>query len=531
MDGIPPDYFDVTLAVRHALALEPEGSPLSWCVQSDDVPPSHGNWTVDANAIDRIPFLAANAMGWGEFWEYEHVPAASTAKWLEARHMVHIVDRWATSHILDLQSAYLSGNGFVAWENVWGIYLGISDRDAEAIRRMASIERAFGWSHLHSEEWTPFTASPIGECSSDVFVTAFPISGNGTVYLIANVGENDFTNCTLSISYSPDDLIVDVYHGVTLSVESRHRVQISIDNFDFGCLYVTNAPLSPDLVKLMSQMSTMTSSPLSSYSADTYTLLQTLDDADRVSRIRSPITPMGMVEISGVENYQFVTVGLEVEGGEIGVDVQYPWETVPQRHHNTSLSIVRFFMDQYLVTTHDYHEYLLRSNFTPRDAHNFLLNWNWSAGQYPPEPFPSQEDIPVSWISYEEARAYCASQGKRLPFEWEWQYAAQGTDGRTYPWGEDWVDENVPPPQYTRTMSPLSSIFGYPGGASPFGVENMIGYCWQLTDRYRDTHTAAAVVVGGSPYYPQGSSWCACAVRMLCACFVACVCVFFVCMC
>eukprot|EP01052_Picozoa_sp_SAG31_P029115 SAG31_NODE_2870_length_4974_cov_1.507282_1_plen_65_part_00 len=50
-------------------------------------------------------------------------------------------------------------------------------------------------------------------------------------------------------------------------------------------------------------------------------------------------------------------------------------------------------------------------------------------------PPSSIEKQPVTYIGYKEAQAYCLHVGKRLPHDWEWQYAGQGLDGRVYPWG------------------------------------------------------------------------------------------------
>lgn len=114
---------------------------------------------------------------------------------------------------------------------------------------------------------------------------------------------------------------------------------------------------------------------------------------------------------------------------------------------------------------------------------------------------------PVTWVSLEDARAYGRWAGKRLPHESEWQYAAQGNDGRKFPWGNDTDSARMLPVDTSREMRPPTSVDAYPEGASPFGVMDKVGNVYQWTDEYRDAHTGAAVLKGSGYYRSTGSNW------------------------
>ena len=109
-----------------------------------------------------------------------------------------------------------------------------------------------------------------------------------------------------------------------------------------------------------------------------------------------------------------------------------------------------------------------------------------------------------------QARAYCKSLGKRLPKEEEWQFAATGGgDGaQLYPWGDNPPNASTTPKQVTGTDFPGPEPVGkYPAGASPFGVMDLIGSVWQMTDEYQDAHTRSVIVKGGANYRPSSSVW------------------------
>jgi formylglycine-generating enzyme required for sulfatase activity len=211
--------------------------------------------------------------------------------------------------------------------------------------------------------------------------------------------------------------------------------------------------------------------------------------------------PDGMVAIPGGK-FDFRVSGVMIEGGnEVGTGVQYPWENSPRRHHRRLLRVKPFFIDRCPVTNAAFKKFLDAAGYRPKDGHNFLKDW--ANGSYP----AGWEDRPVTWVSIEDARAYAAWAGKRLPHEWEWQYAAQGTYARAYPWGDNWDPSAVPPPDRGRDMRPPTAVGAYPKGASSFGVLDLVGNVWQWTDEYVDQHTRAAILRGGSYYQPQGSHW------------------------
>jgi gamma-glutamyl hercynylcysteine S-oxide synthase len=98
------------------------------------------------------------------------------------------------------------------------------------------------------------------------------------------------------------------------------------------------------------------------------------------------------------------------------------------------MTINTFYLDKTEVTNLQYQTFMDATNYRPADMHNFLLDWDWSKRSHPHYQ-SGWENKPVTWVSWQDAAAYAKWAGRRLPNEWEWQYAAQGTDGRLYPWG------------------------------------------------------------------------------------------------
>jgi formylglycine-generating enzyme required for sulfatase activity len=429
--------------------------------------------------------------------------------------MVNVCDRWNRSKTDNLQFAFFNGEGWESWENIWGIWNGITPRDSEAARRVAAIERAFA-TFLVSQDWEPlFPMRAYG-----VFASRWPLAEQ-TLWTIVTRNEYDVDGPQMTVPLQPGMRYFDVYHGVELhpAPEADHAVlSFSTEAHGFGAILATASAPDAKTLRLLDTMKAMTARPLSDFSST----WQKTDQALVAIPATTPAAtaPDGMVRIQG-GNYLFVVRGIEIEGSnDLGVDVQYPWEDSPRRFHQHLLQIKTFYIDKYPVTNAEFKKFLDATHYHPADDLNFLKNW--AGGTFP----EGAANKPVTWVSLEDARAYAQWAGKRLPHEWEWQYAAQGSDSRRYPWGDcDWnlpasagaptpcaagsgsADAVAPMPDKGRVMLAASDVDAHPKGASPFGVMDMVGNVWQWTDEYVDEHTRAAILRGGSHYQPQGSKW------------------------
>ena len=257
------------------------------------------------------------------------------------------------------------------------------------------------------------------------------------------------------------------------------------------------------ILALMDHSAALSKLPLAGFDKSWRPLPQTITPNPPTPLV--PDAPAGMVTLPAAV-YEYSSSNNCIEGDELpqAVGVQMPWQTHPARAHSQRISIHKIHMDKHLVTNADYLQYLNRGNneyFAPRDRTNWLKEWE---GGVIPDGY---EQRPVRWISLADADAYCKYYDKRLPSSAEWQYAAQGTDGRRYPWGDEWDSANVPPLSNGHSDPPTMDVGSFPNGASQFGVEDLVGHLYQWTDEFCDAHTCRAIVRGGSNYYPHGSRW------------------------
>jgi gamma-glutamyl hercynylcysteine S-oxide synthase len=187
-----------------------------------------------------------------------------------------------------------------------------------------------------------------------------------------------------------------------------------------------------------------------------------------------------------------------VPGSQFSYNVTANDEFIPYPEvSGKTVSIDSFLIDKYPVTNAQYYEFINKSKYRPADTSRYLRHWQ--SGKFK----QGQENYPVVNISYEDIMAYTKWAGKRLPAEAEWQLAAQGPDKRIWPWGDEFHGTYC-----NNSFGRPTPVDAFTKGLSPYGVIDMVGNVWQMTnDIYFNGTNYFAVIRGGSFYKPESSLW------------------------
>ena len=161
-----------------------------------------------------------------------------------------------------------------------------------------------------------------------------------------------------------------------------------------------------------------------------------------------------------------------------------------------------YWIGQYPVTNEKYRVFISADGYGNR-AYWSEEGWKWKSEcnitcpEYWNDIKWNKADCPIVGVSYYEAEAYAKWAGKRLPTEREWEKAARGTDGREYPWGDEFDKEKCNSAKAGfRHTTPVTQ---YPKGVSLYGCYDMAGNIWEwCADWYDETKDSRVL---------RGCSW------------------------
>jgi len=199
------------------------------------------------------------------------------------------------------------------------------------------------------------------------------------------------------------------------------------------------------------------------------------------------------------------------------------WFAKEQPHCRVTLQ--GYWMDKYEVTNSQYLRFVR--------ATGRLAPTHWKEGQVP----SGMGSFPVVNVSWYDAAAYAEWASERLPSELEWEKAARGTDGRLFPWGNQWDAKKCRNLELItgKAISDLRQgvtafmrwadnhdseregpkpVGSYPAGASPYGCQDMAGNAWEWCADWYDESAYQGYAKGdltppaaGTQKVWRGASW------------------------
>ncbi|MDH5526301.1 MAG: formylglycine-generating enzyme family protein [Nitrospirota bacterium] len=177
-------------------------------------------------------------------------------------------------------------------------------------------------------------------------------------------------------------------------------------------------------------------------------------------------TPAGMVLVPAGPFVMGTDKTDEGEASEHGLPYTWYSDATPRR----TVELPAYYIDTFEMTNAEYLQFLNGTDLPVAPPHG----WN---DNRPPD---GTNDEPVTGLNWYEAQFACLFFGKRLPSEAEWEKAARGPDGNLFPWGNtfDASRANVATGAEGGRKLPVGSL---PAGASPYGVQDMIGNAWEWT--------------------------------------------------
>jgi hypothetical protein len=440
-------------AVRLGVAFEPEGHPSMAEMQQ-----CSASWAQWLQAFPEIGVL--------------HL------KWIEPRHMQHQIRRWDKSHQHELAAAWLNGSGVLVWENIFGYWNPWQAEDRATLRRMAPVWRQFA-DHFSQGNWLPYfpTSKP------GTYASCWERNGTRLWTIVRPEGD-DASPVVLEVDDRAEEFF-DLWQGVPISpTRVGEKTALEVPLIRYGAIVAIPRGTSDEsLRKIVALQRDEALRPVPSPQEDDWIrakcVIDPLLDAPHASvrKTRDRSVQRDMLTVDG-GRFTFTLRHMRRECGcypDAGTP-EDKWDAFligtphdqPLEHRMTT-DVASCRIDAAPVTNGQFEKFLHDSGYRPRTPDSFLKHWG---GVLCPAEL---RDKPVVYIDIEDARAYAAWAGLRLPSEWEWHRSA-AQHGDAFQRGEVWEwTEGVRDDGHTRFVmlrggcrwKAEGSIWYFPTGPQP----------------------------------------------------------------
>ncbi len=341
---------------------------------------------------------------WAQWFDDSPTPGIFRNKWFEPRHMQHVIRRWDTDRTAGLHMAWMNGTGTIVWQNVFGSWNGWSDRDKSIMRSMIPIQRRYA-AHFTDGLWTPLveTGSP------HLFASRWE-KDDVKIWTVVNRDNLTQTGHLEYLSSGGGTRLFDLVRG-----EELDHGQLEIAPRGIGSIIaLPSHRVDASLKTFLKQQSLKKPSNRQDRKTPPIVLVPTTPSLLHKAGKNMKSIPAGTTTVASV-----------IRVRECGDYTYFPVENqvYPQLHQDKPLSAgithQGFALMEREVTNREFHDFITATRYHPKSTEAFLKNWQSGA------PMPGEENLPVVYISLEDARAYARWAGMRLPTEFEWQIAVQ----------------------------------------------------------------------------------------------------------
>lgn len=355
--------------------------------------------------------LRDHVLSWAQWFADSTAPGVQRARLVERRHMLHGIRRWNRSHAEELQSAWMNGTGVLVWDAVFGVWVGWNERDRSTLRAMSRVQRACH-ALLERGSWAPLAGATAEAAAVGVYGSTWTLDG---LTLVTLVHRGDAPVSGAFLAPLEGELIDLVAGGTTDGT-------LVLPGHGIGAVLAVQGDRPAWLEALLEQARADAPAADATFPARA---------TERIRPPRSAATPPRDAVSVPAGAYALEVLWRRRETGLYG-EAPYveEWKPLPPRLHDDRTIAVHADLGAASVALHEVS----------------VGEWNAGCDAAGLARRDGSAGAPVTGVDLDDARAFAASLGARLPTDHEWQVAGAALERRSprvWNWTESEMTDGI----------------------------------------------------------------------------------------